>query len=317
MYYQLLKNYIRQMPALTSGYLWKMRTNRSYHHEGPPYEFINFINKRRFNPPILLAGYPKSGNTYIRFVYFHLLNIIKNNNDQVLTYQDLRDIQHHTIEEFTLDEPNYTEMPLFFRTHNGYHPYYQNFKLIYVYRNPLDCMVSNYFFKEKDRPWRIINKDLIEKIPKFYWNTGGFIPVIANVKKLFKESLRYYFPDWCMHIKRYIGTTPHIISYESLMCRPWDIFYSLFNDLGIVYESSQLETALELSSFESIKKMESKEGANAQTSAKKHGKNFAGKFARSGKVGQWKEYFDEDDLYYVERTMKKYGIWKKLSFIYQ
>lgn len=238
---------------LTDGYGFRFR--KLLHdfkgRDGREIEFVDYIKKRAFESTLLMAGYPKSGNTYFRFVYFHLLNQVglECDGEKVLSYDDLNGIQFHTIENYSKEPPEYKELPLFYRTHNLYYEYYRYFKLVYLYRNPLDCMVSMYHFKEKDRPWR-------------------------NDPMSFKSSLRFYFPQWCYNVKSYIGKTPYMISYESMMRRPYDVFYGIFSQLGLEFSMPQLERSLELSSFDSISRMEDKNGADAMTSADKHNMKF-------------------------------------------
>ena len=69
---------------------------------------------------ILLSGYPKCGNTWLRFVVYNYFNILHNNAKETLTYNDLNKIQKHEY-GLTENDKGFEEgFPQFYRTHDPY-----------------------------------------------------------------------------------------------------------------------------------------------------------------------------------------------------
>lgn len=254
-------------------------------------EYREFLRKEYFNGSIIMAGYPKSGNTLFRFVYFNLLNQIEPFQEGPLNFDQLNEIQFHTVEGKDMGKPSYNALPMMIRSHLNHLDSFNFLRLVYVYRNPLDCMISMHYFKEVYRTWR-------------------------KEKKTFKESLRTYLPEWCYHMKSYEKEADFILSYEEMFRHPQKSFHHLFTKMGLEFTDDQLEKAVELSTFKNIRKIEDEHGSGTMTSAKKHNSTFGGKFTRSGKIGQWKEYYDQDDLDYAFEMIRKFNLDKTYKFTY-
>jgi hypothetical protein len=277
---------------MTDGYPFRVRRFISQARDNNLSENYNlFLESQSLNNTVLLSGYPKSGNTLFRFVYFNLLNQIEPFYEGDISFDVLNEVQLHTVESSETSKPTYEAYPLFIRTHLNYLDPFSNLNLVYVYRNPLDCMVSMYYFKEKYRTWR-------------------------KEKKSFKNSLRVYFPEWCYHLKSYESKADIFLSYESMYRHPFEAFKDAFLKLGLEFSDEQLKTAIQLSSFKNVRAIEEKFGSGTMTSAKKHGSEYGGLFTRSGKIGQWKEYYDEEDLEYVRKNLRRFNLKKSYNFIF-
>ena len=103
--------------------------------------------KKHNQQKILLYGYPKSGNTWVRFLIFNYFNLINNPNClKTLTFDELNEIQSNVMDRGTTYN-NVPGFPLFYRTHKVYNDCYKLFDFkIFVHRNPLDTLVSSYYF---------------------------------------------------------------------------------------------------------------------------------------------------------------------------
>ena len=104
---------------------------------------------------ILLFGYPKSGNTWIRFLIYNYRNLLLNSDEhQTVTYDRLNALQNNIMDRGTTFLPD-IGFPFIYRTHMIYMKSYNLFdKRIFIHRNPLDTLISAYYFyKDRDVPF--------------------------------------------------------------------------------------------------------------------------------------------------------------------
>ena len=81
------------------------------------------------------------------FNYFNLIN--NPNYLKTLTFDELNEIQSNVMDRGTINH-NVPGFPLFYRTHKLYNDCYNLFDFkIFVHRNPLDTLVSSYYFYKK------------------------------------------------------------------------------------------------------------------------------------------------------------------------
>ena len=117
-------------------------------------------------PKILLFGFPKSGNTWLRFLIYNyrvlLLNPVEK---QTITYDRLNALQNNVMDRGTtyLSEKGF---PLLYRTHKIYNKPYNLFeKKIFIHRNPLDTLISSYYFyKDREVPFLDDSENIREKL---------------------------------------------------------------------------------------------------------------------------------------------------------
>ncbi len=154
-------------------------------------------------------------------------------------------------------------------------------KNISLYRNPLDYIVSYYFYFLKKRgksikhPRKII-EDRLTKFIKVY---------------NFQKELEMQFPERSLRF-----------SYEELMADPFKIFSEMIKFLELDYNEDLINQSMEFSSKKSVQEME-KERGGALVVPKE--KKFSGSFIRSGKVGEWKEFFNDTDIKKVESILNE------------
>lgn len=157
-------------------------------------------------------------------------------------------------------------------------------KAICLYRNPLDYIISSYYYFHVNRGIRLNHpRDIIDQ------KVESFVAVYGRQLEL-------------------VSTRPNDVlqvSYERLMSDPNGSFGKMIQFLGWVVDEEGVAFAMEHSSRKKVKEMESSCGrAIVQGS----GGRFEGSFVRSGKVGEWKEYFNDADLQRVESILNKSGL---------
>jgi len=230
-------------------------------------KIINNFKNSQIKNAILFSGFKKSGNTWARFIIFNYFNILINNANKSLNFDELNTIQSHYLEGGSA-EPFKPGFPPFYRTHAAYKKVFDYFsKVIYIYRNPLDTIISLYFY-EKNRT--IPFKGYSQSVRKKLHDIDYF--VLYNIHK------------WIYHYNSTINKSDVILCYERMKKNAYDEFFTAFNQLGFNLEEEVLKKSIIISSTENIKKM-------ARVTNQLYGmadpKSFKSEFIRSGKTRQY------------------------------
>ena len=246
-----------------------------------------FLSTNNVKKPLLLAGPMKSGNTWARFVIFNYYNIINHDAEDTLTHKELR-TQYNPYYLGEEVHPTPIEgFPVLFRTHRFYQKIFDVFsKTLYVYRHPLDTLISEYwFFKKRLEPF-------------------SNYPVQIR-KKLY--DLDYYvkfnLSRTLTHHKRSFPKVDVILSYEKRKLNPYEEYLRAFQEMGIEVDEKALKKSIELSSFKNIKKMGTKKDQKSGARA-----DFVGEFARSGKIKQYESELLPETITYFKKQIRKYKI---------
>jgi len=132
-------------------------------------------------------------------------------------------------------------------------------KIIYLVRDPRDCMTSFYFYD-------IYHKN---KIGKRYFR------LLRN--NLFKKQfITKHLNNWSRHVETYIHFSDHIIRYEDLLTDTFGTIESLFDSVN----KEKLKEAIHAFHFEKI-------------TERKPGQEEKSAFARKGVQGDWKNHFND------------------------
>lgn len=254
---------------------------------------------------ILLCGMEKSGNTWTRLVIINYFNILQNGATETLTFDELNAIQMHSvgyqvarnIVEETPDPkdiwgtvmPFRKGFPVFYKTHEPYLPHFHFFnKVIYLYRNPYDNLISNYYFWKK------------QKVPFFPW-PAELREQIADIN-VFVPSLATF---WARFYTLAIAPGEIKLNYEQMRHDPVKVFGALFQKLAFPYDQGALEKSVEFSSFANVKKMAEKSG---QTYGNADPKSFQGNFLRSGKAGQYRDELRDETIEFTKGILLDNGV---------
>lgn len=247
------------------------------------------IREEQMQKPILFFGHGKSGNTWSRFLLYNYINIKRNGAQETLSYQELNDWQNLMIHQrVDLGELAYTPPPVF-STHHGYHSSFAAFdKLVYVYRNPLDTLISSYFFYA-NRKESVHSKYLKEELKdiNFY--------------------VKYYVKRWIRHAKGGLDHADVALSYEGMKRDTYQEvkpFIALFEPNGEVDEDI-LRQSIAFSDFKNIKKMgrekKQEEGMGRDNKVKTE-------FTRSGATAQYEKHLKPKTIDWVKRKVAAAGI---------
>lgn len=164
---------------------------------------------------------------------------------------------------------------------NEYIKYNNAKKIVHMYRNPLDLIVSRYFWFNKSRKCHTdINS------PQEYIETDlkRFIEHYKNIATISNKN----------HLKR--------IAYEELIRSPYTVMKDVIAFCGIEYSHENLEKSIQESSRKKVRDDEKKYGVDGSNVV---GENMKSSFVRSGAIGEWKQYFDAKDVLKIEEILGK------------
>ena len=230
---------------------------------------------------ILMYGYPKSGNTWLRFLIYNYFSLLKNNSlNNTITYDTLNRLQNNVLDRGNTFIPD-SDFPLLYRTHKSYFRSYDLFDYkIFIHRNPMDTLISAYhFYKNRDMPFSDEKKSVRRDMQdiNFY--------------------VRYKLDSWIKFYYISIKHSDFAINYSHLKSNPSFLLSSLIDDIGWVKNDILINRSVFLSSFDNIKKM-GRENKQIYGNGPKDG-SFIGEFTRSGIEGQFKNDLDKDTILFV------------------
>ena len=265
---------------------------------------------------IWLSSYPKSGNTWIRFYIISLLmgkktklNLnhlkaikayphVEQFKDLVSNYLDLNEVAKNWIS--SQEKLNSDKSLKFFKTHNmlgrlnGY-PFTNNnntLGTIHIVRDPRNVITSikNHY-----------NFISLDESMKFIFNERQIVTLSEEEKKKYqKKDTKYPLPQiigsWGTHFKSWKKMNKNylLVRYEDLVEKPNTEFnkiaYFIGNLIKLNLNDEQVNTAIKLSSFENLEKMEREYGFIESTMNRKGNKN---KFFYLGPKNDWKKILDK------------------------
>ena len=260
----------------------------------PPHRRPEGIKVHQLLPPdcLVLMTIPKSGTNYLRLFLANYLMLYYFGIETNVTYNEMHteifpNDWNNTVNgkgERLPPHPVMAKTPYsdFIYGHIAENMIQPPRKLIALYRNPLDTLISQYFYSYHYRPERQGEyshpRELIDD-----W-TDGFARVYLNIR------------CWAAH-----GSCLPV-SYEGIFRFPEASFLSLLDWLALPKGLAKVRTAIE---FSSIKKVRQEE---EQTGPIHSPQNFTGSFVRSGQIGQWKEWLTEDDAGKIAARLESHDI---------
>lgn len=241
-----------------------------------------------FPDDVFLTSYPRSGNTWTRFLVGNL--IYQNVDVNFLNVENLVPDMYKTADWVLRRLPR----PRILKSHECFDPRYP--KVIYIVRDPRDVAVSNYHWELKLRSVRD------------GYAVDNFVPEWMN---------RRFWPrigSWEDHVNSWLSTRQGgdsflLVRYEDLQQDPARELSRVARFLRLDVTPQRLKRAVDLSSAEHMREMESKQGAKwVATTRTRQDKPFV----RKATSGGWKAVLPEKTVLYMEE--KWGGLMQSLGY---
>ncbi len=220
--------------------------------------------QKKFDDDVFLVSYPRSGNTWVRFLF---ANLLKGENSEVINFHSV----HRYCPELESQHEEIAKLhrPRIIKSHQLYN---ENFpRVIYIVRDCRDVYVSYYHYVKNAIPENWSFKDFIEvyNFPYGYWSQH--VNSWVNSKSKDQKKIK-------------------IVHYEDLLKNTFSLFSEMVDFSGLDSTPLQIEQAVKTSTFSVMKTLE-----------KKYGRRFSGcgstkNFVREGRANQWMNYFGSEEL---------------------
>jgi hypothetical protein len=231
-----------------------------------------------FPDDIFLVSYPKSGNTWTRFLVANLVY-----PDKQVDFANINDL---TPDPEALTKRHLARMPRprIIKSHQYFDPCYR--RVIYIVRDPRDVLLSEYYFD--------IKRGLINE---------GY-PIGDYVSRFVGTQERHVYGTWGENVASWVyvrGNDPGflLVRYEELQSAGARELARIAEFLGIAPDPNRLTSALERSSADRMRELEKKQ-AHMWSSTKETRKDKP--FVRAAKAGGWKQELPDKCIAEVERA---------------
>ena len=235
-------------------------------------------NFKVFPDDRFLVSYPRSGNTWTRFLIANLLF-----SDRDINFLNI-DYLIPDVLNLTRRELNRVPRPRLIKSHEYFDPRYK--KIIYIVRDPRDVAVSHYFFQLKEG----------------YFQDG--YPMERFIQRWVAGDVDAFFASWGENVASWLaarGGRPDflLLRYEDMKANPMRELAKVGDFLGIRYDQAALERAVQLSAADRMRKLE-KDNEQRWIGTKKRRKDV--RFIRSASVGGWQSTLSERDVATIENA---------------
>jgi hypothetical protein len=238
---------------------------------------------------VFLVSYPKSGNTWTRFLVANLVHPEK----QV----DFANINELTPDPEALTKRDLAQKPRprIIKSHQYFDPRYR--RVIYIVRDPRDVVLSAYHFD--------IKRQAIAENHSLEMYVTDFV----------RGKTDHEYGTWAENVASWLyvrGSDPGflLVRYERLQSHGIQELTRIAQFLNIPSDSQRLTLALEQSSAKRMRELEQKQ-AHLWSSTKETRKDKS--FVRAAKAGGWKTELPESCVAEMESNWG--GLMKDLGYI--
>jgi len=239
---------------------------------------------------LYFVGYPKTGNTWIRYMLGRYVQLICGTAQAPLF--DATDSLGRCKRYCVGPAMHFTHRPLLWHrqtpddlTYANVIAPYENKRVVLLIRHPLDVIVSHWMQR-------------LHRVHDDY--TGSLMQMVDDPVWGLDKQFRFY-SLWCQHRDRVKNFK--LVRYEDMRANPQSVFRDVLASLGIPAQEDALAQAVTDADFESMKKVELSGAAPTYPSSGfnifAHGelkeKNDDALHVRRGAVGGFYDYLSTED----------------------
>jgi len=185
---------------------------------------------------ILLASFPKSGNTWFRFVVANILS--QRLRGEEISFQNLSYYSPEIKKDRKLKNCVSSDSdPIFLKTHFYNNLFFKRYKSVVLYREPENVFKSYYYYAISE--YSMHPKNLAEFINHPRYGVNAWL---------------YFYKSW-LNAKGSI-----IVSYDDLIERPFEGFKLIFESLNYSVNDTELEVAISNSDKKEMHRLEKEAG---------------------------------------------------------
>jgi hypothetical protein len=243
-----------------------------------------------FADDVFILSYPKSGNTWTRFLIANLVYPEKcpDFSNINLVIPDPEALSKRTLAKLP--------RPRILKSHEYFDPRYK--RIIYIVRDPRDVVLSQYHFHIKRR--------LIE----------DSYPVEQFVRRFVAGETSVY-ASWGENVAGWLATRYNnpdflLLRYEDMIADTARELAKVASFLGIEVDPQRIGNAVEQSSADQMRKLEAAQGLK-WSSTRKTRQDIP--FVRTAKAGNWRSALPESALEIIENAWGPLMRWLKYETV--
>ena len=223
-----------------------------------------------------LISYPRSGNTWTRFLVANLLF-----SESEVSFLNIDYLVPDVI-NITQRELDRIPRPRLIKTHHYFDPRYK--KVIYIVRDPRDVVVSYYYFHLKQG-----------------FITDGY-PMSKFVERFVSGEVDPTYASWGENVASWIATRFRkqdflLLQYEKMKTKTVSELAKVADFLEIPYDAARLSAAVEKSTAERMRDLEKRdEDRWIGTRAKRKDVRFV----RTAVTGGWRSALNSEEVSSIE-----------------
>lgn len=246
-----------------------------------------------FPDDVFLVSYPKSGNTWTRFLLGNLMNL-----DCRITFSNV-EVKVPDIYGASKNTLKKTPRPRLLKSHECFDPRYR--RVVYIVRDPRDVALSAYHYDRKGRnipddfPIETYVTTRFMKTDEYFgtWgeHAGSWLVNSKNILHMsrLKNEFLGTMGSWGENVMSWLGARGHdreflLVRYEDLLQDTHREMTRISEFLGLHVSPEQIAKAVELSSADNMRKLEVAQ-ADQWATTKPSRKDI--NFVRAAKSGQW------------------------------
>lgn len=257
---------------------------------------------------IFLVSYPKSGNTWTRFLLGNLMN-----PDERITFAN---VERRVPDIYARSKQSLKRIPRprVIKSHECFDPRYR--RVIYIVRDPRDVAVSCYHYDRKGRnipddfPVHTYVTTRFMKTDEYFGTWGEHAGSwLVNSKNIFQLSrLKGGFlgtpGSWGENVMSWLGARGHdrqflLVRYEDLLDDTHREMTRIAEFLELNASADRISRAVELSSADNMRKLEARD-SNEWVTTRNSRKDIG--FVRAAKSGEWKKTLPGESVTLIEEA---------------